>query len=290
MDWNNDGSLDLLICSEHVILMMNGQDSFGYSHEIVGNLSSCRFLKALDFDSDGDVDLIVDNRYFERIESGEKSKVEERTGVKNPLHILESHHLWAVEDWDGDGDSDLLVARSDDDGLFLIEQLSDGSFREQVENPFRGLFSMQNRYTGPGRNYLADLDGDGLVNLWQMGSWDDCRYVNSCMSGSRCWWNTASQRIRPILFWIWIFWEMKCIGLIGIRMASRTCFYPVLNAMVSRLRSCCGTNLENAIPTPRNGPALRYFQGQEDGSLRQNLSAFEDVDAGAAEIWGLGQN
>jgi len=151
--------------------MMNGQDSFGYSHEIVGNLSSCRFLKALDFDSDGDVDLIVDNRYFERIESGENSKVEERTGVKNPLHILESHHLWAVEDWDGDGDSDLLVARSDDAGLFLIEQLSDGSFREQVENPFRGLFSMQNRYTGPGRNYLADLDGDGLVNLWQMGSW-----------------------------------------------------------------------------------------------------------------------
>lgn len=30
----------------------------------------------------------------------------------------------------------------------------------------------------------------------------------------------------------------------------------------------------------KDGPAVRYFQGQEDGSLRQNLSAFEDVDAG----------
>ena len=40
----------------------------------------------------------------------------------------------------------------------------------------------------------------------------------------------------------------------------------------------------------KDGPAVRYFQGQEDGSLKQNLSAFEDVDAGAAEIWGLGQN
>lgn len=273
--------------------MMNGQDSFGYSHEIVGNLSSCRFLKALDFDSDGDVDLIVDNRYFERIESGENSKVEERTGVKNPLHILESHHLGAVEDWDGDGDSDLLVARSDDDGLFLIEQLSDGSFREPVENPFSGFFSMQNRYTGPGRNYLADLDGDGFVNLWQMGSWDDCRYVYELVHvrlETLVEHSLSANPTNPFLDLDlqgdevhWVDWNQD--GLKDLLLSRAHCNGArAAELLWDEPRKCYTLGYED-------GPAVRYFQGQEDGSLRQNLSAFEDVAGwSAAEIWGLGQN
>ena len=85
-----------------------------------------------------------------------------------------------VEDFDNDGDLDLVVERSVSGGggfFHYIEQLSDGSFQELNENPFRGMSSVSNRYVGRGKNYLADLNGDGLLDLWQVTSWQDCNFV-----------------------------------------------------------------------------------------------------------------
>lgn len=98
-DWNKDGFLDLITCSSGTVLLMSndGFDRFPIELEIVKNLTSCGFLKAVDFDSDGDLDLIVDSCYFERVSD---VHVEERHGGSNPLAILGQDTLRAVEDWD----------------------------------------------------------------------------------------------------------------------------------------------------------------------------------------------
>lgn len=59
--------------------MMNGEDGLLSSGEIARNISSCKFVKAIDFDLDGDLDLIVDHKYFERISD---VQVEERQGAR----------------------------------------------------------------------------------------------------------------------------------------------------------------------------------------------------------------
>lgn len=74
---------------------------------------------------------------------------QQKSGAANPLQIVENGQLWAVEDWDNDGDLDLLVERLVGDGqgyaFIYLEQLSDGSFREPRENPFHGLSSIESR-------------------------------------------------------------------------------------------------------------------------------------------------
>ena len=293
-DWNKDGFTDLLICSEHaVFLMMNdGKDSFGFSQEIVGNVSSCEFLKALDFDSDGDVDLIVDSRYFERMGSGE-SDVEERIHQQNPLQILEEkNRLWAVEDWDNDGDLDLLVrvTGEDDEALFLIQQLSDGTFREQAENPFRGFFSLRSHYVGTGRNYLADLNGDGLLDLWQMGGpWDDCTFVDRrarSIDQVLVEHRISENPTNPFLQHLdllgdevhWVDWNLD--GLMDLVLARAQCNGLGATELMSYSRRSCYTHSD--------GPAIRYFQGQADGSLKESKSVFHNVDAAGRVPLSLG--
>lgn len=299
VDWNRDGFMDLLIClywSPHVILVMtnDGQDSFGSTHEIAGNLSSCNFLKGLDFDSDGDVDLIVDTRYFER--TGDNS-LEERTGSKNPLQIVVNHYqlweenqLWAVEDWDNDGDLDLLIARrfnfdANKRHLTLIEQLSDGTFREPVENPFRGINWEWWKYTGGGRMYLADLNGDGLMDLWNVGSWMyGCDYVSEYPHVREdqvlVEHHISTNPTNPFLDlnlrgdeFHWVDWNED--GLMDL-ISSRTRCNGVSGGYGNDLSCLKITGMYHR----NQEPAVRYFQGQEDGSLRENHSVFEDVDAG----------
>lgn len=290
VDWNRDGFMDLLVCSGGMVrVMMNGgydgQDSFGSTHEIAGNVSRCNFLKGLDFDSDGDVDLIVDTRYFERI--GENS-LEERTGAKNPLQIVavgkqisfqKENELWAVEDWDNDGDVDLLITRRINFDqytrhLFLIEQLSDGTFREAVENPFSGIKWTFSKYIYPGRIYLADLDGDGLMDLWQ---------VQQQRDGRRCDHVSEHPHVRDQVLAVENhisrnptnhFQDLYFLG---------DEFHRVdwnedgLMDFVSSRTRCNG--VYNQVSRAAE-PAIRYFQGQEDGSLRENRGVFEDVDGG----------
>jgi len=304
VDWNRDGFMDLLICvywSPRVILVMtnDGQDSFGSTHEIVGNLSSCNFLKGLDFDSDGDVDLIVDTRYFER--TGENS-LEERTGSKNPLQIVVNHNqlILAVEDWDNDGDLDLLIARPfnyfDNEAIYkrhliLIEQLSDGTFREPVENPFRGIDWEWHKYTGGGRMYLADLNGDGLMDLWNVGSWmGGCDYVYEYPHVREdqvlVEHHISTNPTNPFLDlnlrggeFHWVDWNED--GLMDLVSSGTQC-----NGAAGHGLSCfeaTGASFQGP------GPALRYFQGQEDGSLRENHSVFEDLDVGRSAFLQFGQ-
>ena len=90
-DWNRDGLIDLLICSRHMVLfIMNDGDSFHFERNI-SKVSSCRYLKAVDFDSDGVLDLIVDNVYLERTS---ELSVDERIGRANPLKIQKNDQLW----------------------------------------------------------------------------------------------------------------------------------------------------------------------------------------------------
>ncbi|CAK9043669.1 unnamed protein product [Durusdinium trenchii] len=282
-DWNKDGFNDLLICSEHAVLfMMNGEDGLLSSGEIARNISSCKFVKAIDFDLDGDLDLIVDHKYFERISD---VQVEERQGAANPLQIVENGQLWAVEDWDNDGDLDLLVERLVGDGqgyaFIYLEQLSDGSFREPRENPFHGLSSIESRYIGLTRNHLADLNGDGSLDLWQMGSFSDCNYVYELahVRDEVLVEHTVSENpTHPFVDLDMLGDEVHLVdwnqdGLMDLILSRAHCngvdAWDLVAFSLRRGQACYAH---------RNAPAIRYFQGQDDGSLKETFGVFDHID------------
>ena len=62
-----------------------------------------------------------------------------------------------VVDWDGDGDLDVILSKSD--GLSLLEFKSGRHFLEVEPNPFHGIPK------GDCRPAVVDWDGDGRLDL-----------------------------------------------------------------------------------------------------------------------------
>eukprot|EP00435_Cladocopium_sp_Y103_P075810 s59_g65.t1 len=173
LDWNGDGNLDLLFCSweneSATVSWLPGTKT----RILTANASeaSC-VLQPVDFDEDGDIDLILGQRFFERIS---EDKFTERFGTQNPLEVFKGK-VHRVADVDADGHLDVLVegweycqyAGSCDVDLHFWSRAADGSFVEQTENP---VDEIKVRYWYPlnGSEYLdahvVDWNSDGLPDV-----------------------------------------------------------------------------------------------------------------------------
>ncbi|CAE7256213.1 Scube1 [Symbiodinium microadriaticum] len=181
VDWDGDRKLDLLLCSEmdgsarisllrhsKLPLMDAGVDDLTL---LVGvNGSRCRGLQAVDFDEDGDVDLIFQQMYFERTS---QTVLVERTGDQNPINMF-GGNIKAIADIDGDGRLEVVTdggirqysggSAGGAHGLRYFRRSGDGRHVEPAENPVSN-FSMYSTESGTDRLYVADWNSDGLPDL-----------------------------------------------------------------------------------------------------------------------------
>ncbi|CAE8717992.1 unnamed protein product, partial [Polarella glacialis] len=123
---------------------------------------------AVDWDGDGDIDLLVGNhdgriQFFER--TADASLVE-RTGSSNPFDGIDvgTYAAPCAVDWDGDGDIDLLVGNYGQFRIFFFERSADASLIERTgsSNPFDGIIDILGGYVSPS---AVDWDGDGDIDL-----------------------------------------------------------------------------------------------------------------------------
>ncbi len=150
--------------------------SFGYPFPGVNHpVTSYDYPVIFDFDSDGDLDLLMARQLPSRLSYFEHSNKEDVTQYSNPYHsvLLDSQDAVWVTDFDTDGDMDLLVYHAQDQILFY-ERI--GDLPNQFEDPvtitnfpvwtdpdFCGIPNANS--ISRSKEVFADLDNDGQQEM-----------------------------------------------------------------------------------------------------------------------------
>ena len=136
-------------------------------------------MQAVDFDEDGDLDLVMGKGYFERV----LDELEERTGEQNPLQAFPGQ-VERIADLDGDGRLDVLVAarNSAEKRWRYFRRTAAGTFVESWENPLAEMQPSKYSYDitdtltdttcSPVEIHVADWNSDGLSDVLFVGFCD----------------------------------------------------------------------------------------------------------------------
>lgn len=197
VDIDNDGDLDLLLGGGDgywyyyrprngiVYLRNEGNGVYQRQQKLdnplggvhVGELAAPTLA---DVDNDGDLDLLLGNKYdsyfgtntieYYRREGGKFVYVSE----DSPFAVTEMAGglAPALGDVDGDGDLDLVVARSNS-GLYYFVNENGVYVNSANNNPFGDIYTQRPVVV------LADLDGDNLLDVITSAGYGDIRYYKN---------------------------------------------------------------------------------------------------------------
>lgn len=150
-------------------------------------------LEVLDWDGDGDSDLIVTNvtthggnemNSYHLVEQVARNTFQLQTGSLDPFQNITSKafSFWykkpfAVTDWDRDGDLDLLLCK--DARIYFLERLANGSMGEP-----RVLLEAGDSVRNDWAFAVGDFDADGDDDLLLEGAHYEIRYFEHLLDGN----------------------------------------------------------------------------------------------------------
>jgi hypothetical protein len=160
LDW--DGDIDLAVINNRPgsanldILENNGNGAFSltvtYPLAVMGNS-----IAATDFDSDGDVDLVLSSYWGSADNVFIMSNNGNATFSGPDIYTAgTSAHGVTAQDVDNDGDADIAVVNSGNDNISILSNDDDGNFPELANYPVGD---------GPNSVYGNDLNGDGYTDF-----------------------------------------------------------------------------------------------------------------------------
>ncbi|CAK9036738.1 unnamed protein product [Durusdinium trenchii] len=177
LDWDADSDMDMLRITTTKKVYLYEQHANGTFTAHALPLPTARAFSAEDFDGDGDIDMMIlppnseNCLYFERREDG---SLEQLFGTDNPFDAVcqrmsggtvgsttgDAERYAALADWDGDGETDLLLV-----GRYKVNLWSNRPKEDFVEvvgqeNPFAQLGLFQETDVT-----LVDVNGDGKMDV-----------------------------------------------------------------------------------------------------------------------------